>query len=131
LIKGKTAMPDFFKTIINKIKNKIKKNDEDNPEYRIRFAQRIATKKIRYVSERTVDGKTGEVVDTILGKDGFFHINENNELVISCNGKVLYRAFIPDLKAYEFLSLEGAVLESLDLVTNKYRQIIAYYKYYR
>ena len=120
-----------MKNIINKIKNKINKNDEDNPEYRIKFAQRIATKKIRYVSERTTDEKTGEVIDTILGKDGFFHISEENHLVISCGGKVLFRAFIPDLKAYEFLSLEGVVLESLDLVSNKHRQIIAYYKYYR
>jgi len=124
-------MLEFFKSIINKIKNRIKKNDEDNPEYRIKFVRRIAHRKIRYVSERTADEKTGEIVDTILGKDGFFHINDENQLVISCNGKVLYRAFIPDLKAYEFLSLEGVVLESFDFVTNTHRKIIAYYKYYR
>ena len=119
------------KKIINKIKNKVKKDDEDNPEYRTQFAHRISNKKIRYVSERVTDGKTGEVVDTVIGKDGFFHININNELVISCGGKELFRAFMPELKAYEFLSLEGVVLESLDLVSNKHRQIIAYYKYHR
>ena len=124
-------MSDFFKNIKNKIANTIKKNDEDNPEYRIQFARKISHKKIRYVSERVVDESTGEVVDTIIGKDGFFHINENNELVISCGGKELFKAFTPDLKAYEFLSLDGAVLESFDLVANKHRQIIAYYKYYR
>jgi len=120
-----------FNLFKNKIKNKINKNDEDNPEYRVRFAQKIADKKIRYVSERTADAKTGEIVDTILGKDGFFHITHNNELVISCGGKELFKAYMPDLKAYEFLSLEGVVLESLDLITNKRRSIIAYYKYYR
>jgi len=124
-------MFNFFKNIIRKFD----KNDEDNPEYRLRFAQRICDKKIRYVSERITDGKTGEVVDTIIGKDGFFNINKNNELSIYLSGdkggKELFRAFIPDLKAYEFLSLEGVVLESLDLLANKERQIIAYYKYYR
>ena len=83
------------------------------------------------MSERFVDEKTGEVDDIIIGKDGFFHINNNGELVVSCDGKELFRAYMPDLKAYEFLSLEGVVLESHDLVSNKNRRVIAYYKYYR
>jgi len=122
-------MFDFFKSIINKLT--INKENEDNPEYRIRFAHRIANKKIKYVSERIVDSKTGEVVDTIIGKNGFFNINKNGEISVYCNGTELFRAFLPDLKAYEFLSLEGVVMESLDLVSNKQRQVIAYYKYYR
>ena len=124
-------MFDFFRSVIYKIKNKVKKNDEDNPEYRIKFAQKILYKKIKYVSERIVDSETGETVDTVLGKNGFFHINDNNELSISCGGKVLFRAYMPDLKAYEFLSLEGVVMDSYDLVSNKHRQIIVYYVYYR
>jgi len=124
-------MLNFIKNIINKIKNRIKKDDEDNPEYRIRFARRIAHKKIKYVSERTVDGQTGEIVDIILGKNGFFNINKNDEISVYCGGKELFRAYLPDLKAYEFLSLEGVVMESLDLVSNKHRQVIAYYLYYR
>ena len=119
----------FIKRIINKIT--INKKDEDNPEYRIRFAQRISNKRIKYVSERITDENTGEVVDTIIGKNGFFNINKNNEISVYCNGEELFRAFVPDLKAYEFLSLEGVVMESLDLVSNKQRQVIAYYKYYR
>jgi len=124
-------MFDFIKRIKNKIKNKIKKNDETNPEYRIQFARRIAYKKIRYVSERSVDAETGEVVDTIIGKNGFFNINKNNELCVYCEGVNLFRAYIPDLKAYEFLSLEGVILESVDLNVNQWRQIIVYYVYYR
>ena len=124
-------MIKFIKKIKNKISNKIKKNDENNPEYRIKFAKRISQKKIRYVSERIVDAKTGEVVDTIIGRDGIFNININNELSIYCGIKEVFKAHVPDLTAYEFLSLEGVILESLDLVTGKYRQIIAYYKYYR
>ncbi|MCL1858297.1 MAG: hypothetical protein FWF92_03595 [Oscillospiraceae bacterium] len=119
----------FFKKIINKIN--INKQDENNPEYRIKFAHRISNKRIKYVSERIIDNKTGEVVDTIIGKNGFFNINKKSEISVYCNGEELFRAFLPDLKAYEFLSLEGVVMESVDLITNKYRQIIAYYKYYR
>jgi len=119
----------FFKNIINKIT--VSKKNEDNPEYRVKFARRISDKKIKYVSERVVDEKTGEIVDTILGKNGFFHITHQNELAVSCDGKELFRAFIPELKAYEFLSLEGVVMESFDFASNRHRQIIAYYKYYR
>ena len=123
-------MFDFFINIKNKVKNKIKKNDENNPEYRINFAKRISHKKIRYVSERATDETTGEVVDTIIGKNGFFIINKYNELAVYC-GKELFKAYIPDLIAYEFLSLEGVILESVDLLSNKWRQIIVYYVYYR
>lgn len=125
---------DFIKKIKNKL-NKLNKKDENNPEYRIKFAQRIADKKIRYVSERIVDGMTGEVADTIIGKDAFFNINKNNELSVymsgSKGGKELFRAYIPDLKASELMSLDGVILESFDLLSNKERRIIAYYKYYR
>lgn len=119
-------MIKFFKNIINK-------NNEDSAEYRQKFVERIKDKRIRYVSERIIDGKTGEAVDTIIGKEGFFSVTKNNELEIylSGQGKQLFRAYIPDLKAWEFLSLEGVVLESFDLISEKQRQIIAYYKYYR
>ena len=119
-------MFDFIKNIFNK-------KNEDTAEFRQQFAERIKDKKIRYVSERVTDEKTGEVVDTIIGKDGFFNINKNNEIEIYLSGtaKSLFRAYIPDLKAYEFLSLEGVVMESLDLISGRERQVIAYYKYYR
>ena len=118
----------FFKNIFN-----FNKKDEDSAEFRLKFAERIKDKRIRYVSERVTDELTGEVIDTIIGKDGFFNINKNNELeiYISGAGQTLFRAYIPDLKLYEFLSLEGVVLESLDLASGRHRQIIAYYKYYR
>jgi len=122
-------MPGFFKNIISKIT--VNKKDEDNPEYRIKFAQRIANKKIRYISERVTDNKTGEVVDTIIGKNGFFNINKENYISVYCNGIELFKAFVPDLKAYEFMSLEGVVMESFDLVSQRYRQIIVYYIYHR
>ena len=113
------------------LRKKINKNNEASPEYRLAFAERICDKKIKYLSERVRDNNTGEVVDTILGKGGHFHINKENQLVIYCEGKEHFRAYIPDLIAYEFLSLEGVVLESFDFTQNQNRQIIAYYKYYR
>jgi hypothetical protein len=114
----------FFRKIINK-------KNEDSPEYRLAFAQKISDKRIKYLSERTTDNDTGEIIDTILGKEGHFHINKENELVVYCEGREHFRAYIPNLKAYEFLSLEGVILESYDLIQKKERQLIAYYKYYR
>ncbi|MCL2159473.1 MAG: hypothetical protein FWH48_08710 [Oscillospiraceae bacterium] len=116
---------------LNKIKNKIKKNDENNPEYRLGFARRIAWKKIKYVSERTLDPETGEIVDSVIGKNGFFSMDKNDELSVYCGGEELFRAYVPELLGYEFLSLEGAVLEGFDLVSERLRIIIVYYIYHR
>jgi hypothetical protein len=121
----------FFKSAINKISDKIKKDDENNPEYRVKFANRIKNQAIKYVSERRTDATTGEVVDTVIGKNAFFNINQKNEISIYCGGEELFRAYVPELKAYEFLSLEGAVLEAFDLVSGRARVVIAYYKYHR
>jgi len=115
----------FFKKLINK-------NKEDSAEFRAQVVERIKSKRIRYVSERVIDAATGEVVDTIIGKEGFFSVKNNElEIYLSGVGKTLFRAYIPDLKAYELLSLEGVVMEAVDLISGKHRQIIAYYKYYR
>ncbi|MCL2814236.1 MAG: hypothetical protein FWD23_06525 [Oscillospiraceae bacterium] len=124
-------MFEIISKIIDKIKNQIKKNDEDNPEYRIKFAHRIANKKIKYVTERTFDVQTGEVSETVIGKNGFFNINKNNEISVYCGGDELFRAYVPELKAYEFLSLEGAVMEAFDLISGKFKNIITYYIYHR
>ena len=114
-------------------RNKINKNKEGSAEFRLAFAMRIKNKRIRYVSERTADGETGEMTDTILGKEGYFNINRNNELEIHLagQGEALFRAYIPELAGSELLSLEGAVLEGVDLISGRHRKIIAYYKYYR
>ena len=120
-----------IKSIINKISAKIKKDDENNPEYRVKFANRIKNQAIKYVSERKTDPQTGKAADTVIGKNAFFNINQKNEISIYCGGEELFRAYVPELKAYEFLSLEGAVLEAFDLVSGRARVVIAYYKYHR
>lgn len=113
------------------IKKLINKNKEDTSEFREAFINRIKDKKIKYLCERFSDENTGKAEDTVLAREGFFNINKKNELVIYCEGKQMFRAFIPDLKAYEFMSLEGVIFEGIDLDKNCFRQVIAYYKYHR
>ncbi|GHV14938.1 hypothetical protein FACS1894219_11510 [Clostridia bacterium] len=112
-------------------KRLIRKPDENDPVYREEFAKRISSKILRYVSERTTDADSDEVIDTIIGRDGHFSINADGYLTIYCEGVKVFSCKCRELKAYEFLSLEGAVLEGFDSVKGKHRQIIAYYKYYR
>jgi len=86
---------------------------------------------IRYVSERIENEATGEVVDTIVARSSVININENNELCLISGIKDIFKCNADDLKAGEFMSLEGVILEGFDLTCGKHRKIIAYYKYYR
>lgn len=101
------------------------KNDESTPEYRRAFAKRLENKRIRYVSHREED------TDTIIGKDGYITINADNQLLLSCEGHVVFRADIDKLSMGELMSLEGVILEAYDYEACRERKVIAYYKYYR
>ena len=102
-----------------------RKKDESSPEYRRAFAKRLENKHIRYVSHREDD------TDTVIGKDGYITINADNQLLLSCEGHVVFRADIDQLIMGELMSLEGVILEAFDYEAGKDRKVIAYYKYYR
>ncbi len=47
--------------------------------------------------------------ETILGTDGAFSVTED-ELIISCGNKVLFRRFLKEIKAWELMNLSGITL---------------------
>ena len=57
---------------------------------------------IQYMTKR--DRATSN--ETVIAKDGIINIVED-ELVISCDNSIVFRAPIKDIKAYELMNLSG------------------------
>lgn len=98
--------------------------DTDSVEFRRWMAEKLDGHSLRYILERDEKG------DKVIAKGGVLSNFEGNFSVIS-GEKTLFVTRTDDLHAWEFLSLEGAVLTGFDLVEGKERTILAYYKYYR
>lgn len=83
-------------------------------------------REVKYVSRRD----SLSYGETIIGKDGYINIKED-ELIIICDGNVIFRHPLEGLKGAELLSLEGINLrysEGEDLLSYT---VVAYYKYHR
>jgi hypothetical protein len=107
-----------------KRKDKPPKNTE-SAEFRLWMAKKLDGRSLRYILERGEDN-----VERVIGKGGVLSFYEGDYTVIS-GDKTLFVATASELKAWEFLSLEGATLTGFDKVEGRERTILAYYKYYR
>lgn len=105
-------------------RDKPPKNTE-SVEFKRWMAKKIDGKLLRYILERGEDS-----VEIVIGKGGFISVLED-ELSVICGENTLFKTKVDTLKAWEFLSLEGATLTGFDLIQGKERTILAYYKYYR
>lgn len=102
-----------------------RKKPEDKLSFKIKMAERMAEKRLKYATER--DGDT----DIVIGKNGGFNIRDG-ELIVSADNRVIFRCKIAEMSASELLSLEGVIITAPDLESGgKMRTIIAYYVYYR
>ena len=102
-----------------------KKKPEDTPGFKAQMAKKIASHRLRYLTER--EGET----DIIIGRDGGFNIR-GDEFIISADNRVVFRCRIPEMHASELMSLEGVIITAPDLESGgKVRTVIAYYVYYR
>ncbi len=63
--------------------------------------------------------------ETVVGRNGYISII-NNEVIVHCEGKDLYRKKLSEARVWELMSLNGAAFELDDGNT-----IVAYYSYYR
>ncbi|MBE6578207.1 MAG: hypothetical protein E7651_00190 [Ruminococcaceae bacterium] len=97
----------------------------DSAEFRLWMAKKLDGRSLRYILERGEDS-----VERVIGKGGVLSLYEGEFSVIS-GDKTLFVTTASELKAWEFLSLEGATLTGFDKVEGKERTILAYYKYYR
>lgn len=96
----------------------------------VRFRRYMAKKLDGYSLKCVAERKNEE--DTVIAKTGFICVR-GDELEVVAFGveDVLFRAKIDTLSAWEFLSLNGAVLTGYDLDRNEVRTVIVYYTYYR
>lgn len=102
-----------------------KKKPEEKLSFKNEMAKRMASRRLRYVTER--DGDT----DSVIGKNGGFNIKDG-QLLVSADNRVIFRCNIAEMDASELLSLEGVIITAPDLESGgKVRKIIAYYVYYR
>lgn len=112
--------------LLDKIKSVFsKKNEEDDPAFRRKMAQKIDGRYIKYVTER----ENG--TETVIGREGHANIVSDTEFAVTCGITEIFRADIEEMKAWELLSLEGAVLTAYDKAAKRERSIVIYYKYYR
>ncbi len=107
--------------------DRFKKNKgPESIAFRREMAERLAGRRIRYVTERR-DG----VNDEVIGKDGSLSIRDGRFIVFA-SSDILFRCEIDDLRAWELLSKDGVVLTAHDIEHGgEERTIIAYYVYYR
>jgi hypothetical protein len=100
--------------------------DTNSVEFRLYMCRKLDGQALRYVLERN-DESTAEIV---LGKKGVISLY-NGDLSVVCGEKTVFCCTAEDVSAWEFMSLDGAVITGFDKTVNKVRTIHAYYTYYR
>ena len=100
--------------------------DTNSVEFRLYMCRKLDGRYVKYVFEK--DEKTG--VETGVGKRGVISYYEG-DLSVVCGEKTVFCCKAEDVKAWEFMSLEGATITGFDKIQNRERTILAYYTYFR
>lgn len=99
---------------------------EDSKAFRIEMAKHLAGRAIKYASERDPDDGT----DTVIGHAGSLSIKDDEFIVLS-SAEIVFRCKVTELRAWELMSNDGAMLTGPDLTQGgRERTIIVYYTYY-
>lgn len=113
-------------SIIDSFKRRFSKKDENSPAFKRKFAGNINNRHVKYVTER-FNG-----IEEIVGREG--HINilpGGDEIAVTCGITEVFRGRIEELSMWTLMSNDGVVLDGYDLVTGRYREVTAFYLYYR
>ncbi|GEM_PF-552770 len=111
-----------------------------SPLFRWEKARDIVRYRIKYVTEKLVDGDAGvdcaydggmdNTQDVVIGHEGDMQIIDK-DLVVVCAGEVLFRCPVVDLSIWTLMSGDGVVLTGRDKEhEDKMRTITVYYIYY-
>ena len=107
-------------------KKLFKPKNENSVAFRIEMAKRLAGRAIKYCSER--DPETG--TDFVIGKAGSLSIKDDEFIVLS-SADIVFRCKVTELRAWELMSNDGAMLTAPDLTQGgRERTVIVYYTYY-
>ena len=107
------------------IKKLFKPKNENSVAFRIEMAKHLSGRAIKYCTEREEDGN-----DTVIGHAGSLSIKDDEFIVLS-SSDIVFRCKVTELRAWELMSNDGAMLTAPDLTQNRReRTIIVYYTYY-
>ncbi len=95
--------------------------DRDNR----RLAEKLNDSHLLSVREKGADG-----VECIIGRDCHVNLTEKGVLTVTEGVKTLLRADVSQMKAWEFMSLDGCVITFTDLDTGTERTVTLYYDKY-
>ena len=91
----------------------------------VRFRRKMAKKlhgmHIKYVMERLADED-----DVIIGREGALLVRDD-EFIVFSSQKDVFRSKIDDTDFSELMSLGGAIITGVDLLSGKERSVIAHY----
>ena len=107
------------------IKKLFKPKNENSVAFRVEMAKHLSGRAIKYCTEREADGK-----DTVIGHAGSMSIKDDEFIVLS-SSDIVFRCKVTELRAWELMSKDGAMLTAPDLThEGRERTIMVYYTYY-
>ena len=113
-------MPDGFFYRFIKAKN------VRSQRYKKELASKICGHNIKYATV-----SLGESGDKVIGRDCACAFDDEC-FKITCGGDTIFRSPMKDVKLFELMSLDGAVISGSDETQNgEYREITVHYSYYR
>ncbi len=103
-----------------------KNKNENSKSFRIDMAKHLAGRAIKYCTERNMEDSS----DTVIGHAGSLSIKDDEFIVLS-SADIVFRCKITELRAWELMSNDGAMLTGPDLTQGgRERTIMVYYTYY-
>ena len=107
-------------------KRLIKNKNENSKSFRIDMATHLAGRAIKYCTERNMEDGS----DFVIGHAGSLSIKDDEFIVLS-SADIVFRCKITELRAWELMSNDGAMLTGPDLTQGgRERTIMVYYTYY-
>ena len=104
----------------------IKSKNTKSMRYKRELAGKICSHNMKYVTE-----SRGEAGDTVIGRDCMCRADDTYFTVTDGGGAEIFRAKMADVKLFELMSLDGAVISGFDEISGGEKEITAHYSYYR
>ena len=104
----------------------IKSKNAKSMRYKNELASKICSHHMKYVTE-----SKGEAGDTVIGRDCVCLVGDGYFSVSNDKGELIFRAKMTDVKLFELMSLDGAVISGPDEVSGEEKEITVHYSYYR
>lgn len=112
--------------MIGIFKRLFKNKNENSKSFRIDMAKHLSGRAIKYCTERNPEDGS----DLVIGHAGSLSIKDDEFIVLS-SADIVFRCKITEMRAWELMSNDGAMITAPDLTQGgKERTIMVYYTYY-